>query len=285
MLRECIESIFALSLNDDEREVIIVDDGSAVPFGDALRGFENKITVIRQQNQGLSAARNSGIEIARGDYIQFIDSDDRLIPEIYEHVLDYIRKHMMDMLMFRFTYDHAIYRHEPLSKCFRGIDFLVHNNLRAAACCYVFRREMLGHLRFMPGILHEDSLFTPQLIMKAESLYVLKEQAYFYRQGEGTIMSNRNESHIKKRLDDSFLILLQLQDIATGLEDTPRKAMNRCIDQQVMAYVYFLFYLRRSLNEVHIRIQSLRHHHLFPLPLRFYTLKYWIFSLLTRILH
>lgn len=295
MLRECISSIFALSLGDDEREVIIVDDGSTNPFDEALRGFEDNIKVISQENQGLSVARNTGLEVATGDYIQFVDSDDALIPEIYERVIMKVREKHMDMLMFRYTEENLRYEGEgektekktktkKLSKCYEGYQFLLHNNLRAAACCYIFRKEVLDNLRFHPGIYHEDALFTPQLIMRVKSLYVLKEEAYFYRQGEGTIMSSRNEQHIKKRLDDSVFILLELQKLTVTMKGDNLKAMQRCIDQQTMCYIYFIITLKRPLDELRQRLFTLKNNNLYPLPLKFYTWKYLFFALSTKLI-
>lgn len=281
MLRECISSIFALSLSDGEREVIIVDDGSTVPFDEALQGFKDRINLVRQENQGLSAARNTGIAVATGDYIQFVDSDDALIPEVYEKVIRRVRERQMDMLMFRFTYGSAKAKGKKLSRCYEGWQFLLHKNLRAAAWCYIFRKDALGNLRFQPGIYHEDALFTPQLLMRVKSLYVLKEKAYFYRQGEGTIMSNRNEQHIQKRLDDSLFVLLELQKQAGALVGDRRKAMQRCIDQQTMCYIYTMMTLHCSPKELRQRINALKKTHLYPLPLHCYTWKYWLFSLIT----
>lgn len=284
MLRECISSIFALSLNDDEREVIIVNDGSKVPFDEALQGYEDRVRLVRQNNQGLSAARNAGLSIATGDYVQFVDSDDALIPRGYERVIRKVREKQMDMLMFRFTYGDAKPKGKKLSRCYEGWQFLLHKNLRAAAWCYIFRKEALGDLRFLPGIYHEDALFTPQLIMRVKSLYVLKEKAYFYRQGDGTIMSNCDEAHIQKRLNDTFFVLLELQKQADNMTGEKRKAMQRCIYQQTMAYIYTMMVLRRTPREIRQRTTALRESHLYPLPLKLYTWKYLLFAFLTRII-
>lgn len=290
ILRECVSSILSLSLNDSEREIIVIDDGSDASPKELLKKLHTDIIYIHQENQGLSAARNSGLNIATGDYIQFVDSDDALIPNIYERVIQNVRGKQMDMLMFRFTdVDDDVNcrikgkrKTKQLSKCYEGYNFLLHENLRAAACCYIFRKEILGNLCFYTGIYHEDTLFTPQLIMRADSLYVLKEKAYFYRQGEGTIMSNRDEKHIQKRLNDTVFILLELQKLSDNMEGEHRKAMQRCINQQTMCYLYTIITLKRSLNELRQHIATLADNHLYPLPLKRYTWKYWIFAFFTK---
>ena len=112
-LRACLESIQALPLAKDEAEIIVVDDGSSKDpskpprEGEAscfspLRG-ELKGVYIRQEQSGLSVARNTGIANARGLYIQFVDADDQLIPSAYETVLEQIRKGEADVVMFRMT--------------------------------------------------------------------------------------------------------------------------------------------------------------------------------------
>ena len=91
MLRACIESIRALSLRPYEREIIVVDDGSAVsPLAQQTDRMDD-IIYVRQRNGGLSSARNLGIRASSGQYLQFIDADDTLLTAPYEHCLDIVR--------------------------------------------------------------------------------------------------------------------------------------------------------------------------------------------------
>ncbi len=104
MLCECIDSILALSLRSIEREVIVIDDGSRVSPMNGLMQYGDEIIYVRQKNGGLSVARNKGIEMAQGTYLQFVDADDHLIQAPYEHCLDLIRiNDTIDMVMFDFT--------------------------------------------------------------------------------------------------------------------------------------------------------------------------------------
>jgi glycosyltransferase involved in cell wall biosynthesis len=103
LLRECIESIMALSLREYEREIIVVDDGSKRAAIACLGDIADTIIYIRQKNSGLSAARNRGIQNASGLYLQFVDGDDLLISNLYEHCLDLARFQKPDMVMFDFV--------------------------------------------------------------------------------------------------------------------------------------------------------------------------------------
>ena len=104
LLAECLDSIIALSLSDLEREVILVDDGSDIPAIMQLADYQDNIIYIRQSNRGLSEARNAGMRIATGKYIQFVDGDDKLLPTPYEHCVDIARYNDPDVVMFNFTH-------------------------------------------------------------------------------------------------------------------------------------------------------------------------------------
>ena len=106
MLCECIDSILALSLSPAEREIIVVDDGSESSPMNGLMPYGTDIIYVRQQNQGVSVARNNALRMAHGQFIQFVDGDDYLIKEPYECCLDLIRNHSdAEVVIFDFTQD------------------------------------------------------------------------------------------------------------------------------------------------------------------------------------
>lgn len=288
MLRQCIESILAVSLRDDEREIILVDDGSKHSPMVELGSIADHITYVRQENGGLSSARNHGISLAKGEYLQFIDSDDYFISQNYNQIIHTVRNTNADVVMFRFSMKDipysTDYRNVDVGKCWKGNDYMCHNNLRGASWCYIFRRDFLGELRFREGMLHEDGLFTAQLIIKAQSLYDINIPAYYYRQHEGTIMSNRDKNHIQRRLNDHFFLIKYLNERMITMQGTDKRAMQRCVNQFAMGYIYFIVILTRNIKEYKRRTKELRNINLYPLPLAPYNLKYIIFSLCTRLL-
>lgn len=275
LLIECIKSILAMSLSAHEREIIVVDDGSQTPAIATIGNLADEIIYIRQRNQGLSAARNTGMKMASGKYIQFVDGDDKLIRAPYEHCLDIARYHNPDIVLFRettslsaetpFTYDGPI----------TGSSYMRDNNLRASACGYLFEKTMAGQLRFTSGLLHEDEEFTPQLFLRSERLYSTDAEAYFYCQREGSIMNATNSEHTKKRLDDMEHILYRLQSLVVPESDLP--AINRRIAQLTMDYLYNVIKLTRSKRTLNETINRLSSKGLFPLPDKDYTTKYKYF--------
>ena len=241
----CINSIKAV---DAEKEIIIIEDSD---------------------HRGLSWARNQGLEKAKGEYIAFVDADDYLLPS-YNNILPIIHKEHPDIVLFNTI----------ACRC-SGKEYMLRNNLQGSACFLIFRRSIVGNLRFTDRILHEDEEFVPLLILKGEKLIGTKIMPYYYRKHSGTIMTTRSEEHITKRLNDFLLVLLNLKEHSHSLIDnTAKRALMRRINQLTMDYLYNTVKLNRK-NELRSRIRDLKDNDLYPLPLRFYTWKYYLFALLT----
>ena len=283
-LRECIGSILALSLPSKEREIILVDDGSAHCVLDALEDMKDELVYIRQKNGGLSNARNRGIECSTGQYIQFVDADDYIITNAYEQCLDIVR-YNKDVEMVMFDYATHPTKDQQLSNHLEedtGSSFLLHHNLHASAWGYIFKRTTLGSLRFTQNIYHEDEDFTPQLVIRTEKIISTRLKAYFYRERQGSIMQKRNPKHIIKRLDDTEYVILHLNRILQNMPQHDRLAMQRRVHQLTMDYIFNIIRLTRSDKQLEKRLQRLEQHALFPLPHKKYTEKYYLFSILSK---
>jgi len=282
LLTKCIDSILSLSLRPDEREIIVIDDGSPTSPVAELAPYINDIIYVRQQNGGLSEARNRGIQMASGEYLQFVDADDYLIRATYEHCLDIIRFQKNDVVMFDFT-DNT--DDVPLTfdteTSVPGTQYLNHNNLQAAACCYLFRRNILGSLRFTPGIYHEDEEFTPQLLLRAETVCSTDAQAYFYNQRPHSITTETDVRKIIKRLDDKHKVIKKLDLMADTLPLVERMALQRRVAQLTMDYIYNIIMQTRNRHFLDRKLSVLRREGLFPLPDRNYTTKYKWFRRMT----
>lgn len=275
LLQACLESIEALHLAKEEAEIIVVDDGSSIPLS-SPRGTK----LVRQEQAGLSVARNTGISQASGRFIQFVDADDCIIPSAYEAVIEQLRKDAADVVMFKMTQHHPSatsmknIKKSPPMNGESGGSFLLRHNLRAAAWGYAFKRDILGDLRFCPGLIHEDELFTPQLFLKANSLLELNVKAYFYRQHEGSITHSNSSEKIQKRLDDIHFILKELRSLENPF-------LKRRIRQLTVDYIQLSWTLTYSFKELRRRTKALRQEGFLPLPLRCYSLRYMLGSLLT----
>jgi glycosyltransferase involved in cell wall biosynthesis len=203
-LRQCIDSILAQTFPDFE--LILVDDGSPDNCGaicDEYAAKDNRITVIHQENGGLSAARNTGIDwvFANSDsrWITFVDSDDVLAPIMLETLYKGAIENRADMVTI---YSHYFSDETQLddagkyigeTTCATGKQLLESlytgkDTVSIVSCGKLFQRKLFQNLRFPVGKIHEDEATTPILLFHAENVAVIRSWLYFYRQREGSIM-------------------------------------------------------------------------------------------------
>lgn len=277
LLRECIDSILALSLSSEEREIILVDDGSETSPINDLKEYSDQIIYLRQTNQGLSVARNTGISIAKSKFIQFVDGDDYLNRSAYEHCLDIARFQNVDVVLFQSSHRvgndrQTVFKDSP--KPMTGTEYMRNNNLRVAACGYLFCRTLLISLKFTPNTLHEDEEFTPQLFLRAEKIIETSAVAYFYRRRPNSIVHNKDRKWVIKRLGDTENIIYKLAILADRSPEKDRSALQRRVAQLTMDYLYNTIVLTKSENFLSKAIERLHQKGLFPLPDKKYSQKY-----------
>lgn len=280
MLIECVTSILSLSLSKLEREIIVVDDGSDVCPMSELMEYGDDVIYVRKPNGGLGSARNFGITLATGTYMQFVDADDYLLTNEYERCLDVARYKEPDMVMFNYTRNKkkgqnmTIIEDAPVT----GVDFMRNYNIRGTSCCYFFKKDVLHNLRFPNDIVHEDEEFTPLLVLRCERIYSLGHVAYFYREHSNRITTTNNNRWKVKRLDDTETVIMRLHRRADTLPYEERQAMQRRVAQLTMDYLHNIIVLTRSKHFLEERIESLEREGLFPLPEKAYTRKYLMFA-------
>lgn len=281
MLCDCIDSILVLSLRPYEREIILIDDGSDISPMNELMKYGKDIIYLRQKNQGLSCARNRGIQLASGQYLQFIDADDMLNQAAYEHCLDIIRYQKPEMVLFDFCNELTHGSTFEDSAMMSGVEYMKNRNIHGTACGYIFSRSILGTLRFTPSIYHEDEEFTPQLLLHAKQICSTDAKAYVYRKHADTIMT-KNDSRSKiKRLNDQIYVIKSLRELAQAMPANEQQALQRRIAQLTMGYIYNIILHTRSRHYLDRKLGLLRRDGLFPLPDKNYTTKYRWFRRLT----
>lgn len=282
MLRECLQSIMALSLAKDEREIIVVDDGSDICPINELAELADNIVYLRKRNEGLSIARNWGMDMAHGKYLQFVDDDDKLITANYERCLDVARYKEPDIVMFDFTdKDAADISIDDPTGPISGNELMLHQNIHATAWGYIFKKSCASQLTFTPGIYHEDEEFTPQLLLRAERVFVTSAKAYYYRQRSNSITSASHPRDVAKRLNDTRDVLFRLYGMCDKLPTNDSLALRRRVAQLTMDYIYNVIVQTRSSKHLENCIDELKDKGLFPLPNRNYTQKYTWFRRMT----
>ena len=272
----CIDSILALPLKREEREILVIDDGSDTPVSDTLSHYGNEVQCVRQPNGGLSMARNAGMDMASGVYVQFVDGDDELMPSAYAQCIRLIKREAPDMLLFRFCGHGA----GPLP-AMSGTAYMLRHNLRASACTYLFRRSLLGNLRFIQGILHEDEAFTPQLMLRARTVLDTGSAAYAYRRHASSITTRTDQNHISRRLADKEAVIVMLDRLSHHFPPQQTMALRRRVSQLTMDLMLDTARLTDGPEPLRQLVSRLRPALLYPLPLKPYTPAYFLFSLLS----
>ena len=200
-ITRCLDSI--LNQTYTNFELILINDGSTDSSGKICEDYqsrESRITVLNQENQGLSAARNEGIEIAQGKYITFIDSDDYVYPKYLEKLLNAIIEHKADISLcgserFTETIGNNIHKNIIGEKCISGKDackeIYMPNNRSVdyvVAWGKLYKREMFCNYRYPIGRLHEDQFVTYKLFYDSDRVVEVGECLYGYFQNPNGIM-------------------------------------------------------------------------------------------------
>lgn len=186
-LDECLASLTRQGLKDNEYEVLVVNDGSTDKSAEIILSYCEKYQnfhLLNQENQGVSAARNKGLESARGKYITFVDSDDYLADNSYLSVVSLIEKKN-----FKCFYFGATSNKENLES-FNGEYYIPPKEFSCKGCVwrYLFLNEIIQkyNLRFCIGVkYYEDRLFTYEYIQLSNSEVAATAQClYYYRTNE-----------------------------------------------------------------------------------------------------
>ncbi len=223
-LRRCLDSVKAQTYKDFE--AILVDDGSTDSSGlicEEYASLDNRFRVVHQPNQGVSAARNLGLDLAVGDYIYFADGDDELRPEALEHLYSAITQGKYDVSASGYTYvnngkmeDMSIVAGAAPKICSSDdvLDYCFIKSYSVFSPCWnkLISRHLVSDLRFR-NIKQEDILFCGQLYFKLQSLIYLNEPLYIYYNHSSSL--SKEFSYIGPHQTVKVLSIL--------LEETPKE--------------------------------------------------------------
>lgn len=189
-LNECVDSLLNQTLKD--LEIILVNDGSPDRSGEIMADyaarFPETVRTLTLSNGGQGRARNRGIELARGEYLGFVDSDDYVLPEMYEtlcRVADSEGADIVDCEIEAFYENGAT---ERLRTWRDGRPIAA----AGSACNKLFRRSTVGEIRFPEGLKYEDFGFSAKLLLRSRKTVHLPDALYRYRVGQPSTMHNQN---------------------------------------------------------------------------------------------
>ncbi|MGL5749960.1 MAG: glycosyltransferase family 2 protein [Paraclostridium sp.] len=203
-LKKCLDSIVSQSFKNIE--IIIVNDGStdnSREICDEYKKKDNRIKVIHKENEGLSSARNRGIDISKGKYIGFIDSDDWIDKYMYEKLYNLCEKTSSDIGICNFfrnenernVEDEVVIELDNIE----GMRELFKGNLyRFSACNKLFKKSCFENIIFPEGRVHEDLSTTYKVFSNANKIVYTNYLGYFYFVRENSILTSK---YNEKRLD------------------------------------------------------------------------------------
>lgn len=211
-LVECLDSITNQTLKCIE--IICINDGStdnSMTILKELASKDERIRVFNQKNQGLSITRNKGIYLSKGDYVYFIDSDDKLRYDALEILYRRCLKNNLDILYFdgepfyeSYSLGEKYSSYKELYSSTKKFDYtltgqemflrLIDNSIyKSSACMQIVKKELLtkNNIKFKEKILHEDNLFTFQTLLIANRVQQIDTILYLRRVRDGSIVTTR----------------------------------------------------------------------------------------------
>ena len=245
-IRQCVDSILAQTFTDFE--LILVDDGSKDQSGklcDEYAGMDERVKVIHTENVRAAEARNKGMDLASGNYLMFIDSDDYIAPTMVECLHKSILDKDADIVSCNYLYfwENNREKNFPInnkSEVLSGLEiFYNRKNERNYGYWTVvwnklYKKEIFEKVRFRSGKYYEDEFLANDIYQMDIKIVTIPERLYYYRQHENSTMR-------KKSIEKSFDMIEAFQErIFIYLKE------EKYADQAYKVLIYSLEYLEES---------------------------------------
>lgn len=245
-LPRCLDSLVAQKCRGVE--AILVDDGSTDDCPQILssyaESFPSLFRLVRRDNGGLSAARNTGLEHVRGKFVAFVDSDDWVDTDYFGELLGLAERNDLDVAHGNATYhfegrreDYPIYRDDLPTEVMTGREVLRHRlrekSLLHMVWLHLYRRDFIenARLRFVPRLIHEDVLWTTRAFLEARRVAYHPEPGYHYRQRIRHMSPQEFDRHLENIVVSSVHNARGLSDMLSELDDDPE--LKRLIGWQI----------------------------------------------------
>ena len=237
-------------------EAILVDDGSPDNCGkicDAFADTDNRFRVIHQVNGGLSNARNSGLAIARGQYIGFVDSDDYIAPDMYEKLYKEIVKNDADIAIcnhFRVEqgkiFPRNSFEKNKTLTMRETIHLLAEDCLTSYIWCKLYKKELFEEVKFIEGYNFEDLAILHELVHRAKKIAYLHECLYYYFINPNGLVANLTTKNEYDHFIAWYRRMIFLQEY---YPDIAELTYNSFINSGARAYWLCLYRKKRGLSQ------------------------------------
>lgn len=223
-LNRCLDSLYKQELSEEEFELILVNDGStdsSLSIAETFASHHSNVRVVNRKNGGASAARNTGLEYAQGDYVWFVDGDDFIERASIKALLNYAIDNNLDVMCFnlhRFYEDGRKCKYknpeQVQNRIMTGEEFVCIQHMPAAPWAALYSVKFLSeyNLRFIEGITLEDEEFTSRayFLSRRISYKDIVVVNYFQRFGS-TMKSSMSELRVTSclKICDSFFEIMR----------------------------------------------------------------------------
>lgn len=246
-LEKCIISIINQTYKNIE--IILVDDGSKDNSGkiaDEYKKTDDRIVVIHKENGGLSDARNCALDIATGDYITFVDSDDYIDIRYCEMLYNALIKTNADIAIceMQYVYDDKYENNNneniKTEEYLKGDAMIKYMDTEyVVACAKLYKSELFNDLRYIVGKIHEDEFMFHKVFFKCKKIVYINSKLYAYRQRESSI--TKTEYSIKKL------------DAICALEDRLKFSTdNKLVELYDKTEASYLYLLRKNMYQLSV---------------------------------
>jgi glycosyltransferase involved in cell wall biosynthesis len=250
-IEKCIGSVFNQGLNENDFEIVIVDDQSpdnSLAVAQELTSAKSNVTIISQGNKGLGGARNTGVLNATGTYLLFLDSDDWLLPNVLEKLLQIAETDDLDVLEFAaqgvsVTGDvtYVISKSSPVLNS--GFDY--YNTIRYmnSACNKLYKRTfLLQHkLFFLERIFIEDFEFNTRAFAQLEKVRATTVVGAQFLQSPNSITRNTDAAKKEKMVKDIILVLQKTKECSQIKGAVANKNATTFFNERISFIVVTLF--------------------------------------------
>lgn len=267
-LEKCIQSL--INQTYENLQIILVDDGSPDNCGkicDEYAKKDHRIEVIHKSNEGLSDARNKGIEIAKGEYIGFIDSDDYIESDMYEVLYNLLKQYNADVSICNFyTVSQgkiAIKNAENGIKEYNRIEILkevlLDNNIQSYAWNKLYKKELFDEIKYPVGKKYEDIGTTFYLLEKCNKVVVTGKPEYYYINRQDSIVNNVTETTITDYIE---LIMQRYDYIEENIKELSSynkdylKRILKTAEQDIKNLNEVGDYTKRKYEELYNKVQK-----------------------------
>lgn len=282
---KCIDSIMESDLDRKEFEIIVIDDGSKDNGQAVVRQYAQKYDNIKlfvQENQGQSVARNYGIREAKGEYIWFVDSDDKMSPAInyaYKKLFEYdgvdicgvhiVQVNEADEFLEERNTQPTVNHYEIMS----GRDAIISGYNPSSVCALITKRSLFErfNLRFVPGLTHQDVELSYQMMACAEKVVFTDIKPYIYILHPGSTSKAINPAKKIKYISDDVTIAKSFMNLSNsfhGVDDKLASTIKNRSQNVLFGLVYSLYKNKKTWKSMGVNeavIKKMKDEGVYPL--------------------